>query len=215
MSNTLVISSYVSIVNYKVILNNKPYYRAEEDTSPKEFFRSLYGKLGLDHSKFFKMDAQCQLAFISNELLLQGQSQLEKYPKDKIGIVLSNSASSLDTDRRYYDTIKTADQYYPSPSTFVYTLPSIMSGEIAIKNGITGENNFFVSEVFNPELITSYVTDLFSTGMVEACISGWVNLEKGQFESFMCLVELVDVEDATNDMILLSSSALMKLYEKA
>ena len=43
---------------------------------------------------------------------------------------------------RFQETIQHADSYYPSPALFVYTLPNIVTGEIAIRNKYYGETSF-------------------------------------------------------------------------
>ena len=179
----------------------------------KVLLKNVYKKLELQYPKFFKMDLLCQLAFISNELLLKGKRFLEKYDKDKIAIVLSNSSSSLDTDINYHDTIKEINNYFPSPSMFVYTLPSIMSGEIAIRTGITGENNFFISKLFNPEHIVSYLNSLFNTDSADACLSGWVELDENKYDVFMFTVEPIKKENLKKGSLILNRETLDYLYK--
>lgn len=161
----------------------------------KDLFKSWYNGLGLEYPKFFKMDLLCQLALLGATALLKDTDVLKKYDKDKIAILLSNSSASLDTDQRYHDTIKDANAYFPSPAVFVYTLPSIMCGEIAIKYGIQGENNFLVTEAYNFGLLMEQSNMLFSQTATQACITGWVQVEGDDYEMVMYLIEKSAIAD--------------------
>ncbi len=157
----------------------------------REILKDWYQQLGIEYPKFFKMDTLCQLAFIGSEVLLKDAHLLELYPKEQIALVLSNSATSLDTDRRYHDTIKNAEAYYPSPAMFVYTLPSIMCGEIAIRNGFQGENSFLVLEQYEENLLQTQIALLFAQGTTQACIGGWVQVDGAEYglEMFLALLK--------------------------
>ena len=72
-----------------------------------DFIKSLYKKEGISYPKFFKMDGLSKLGFLTAELLLK-RREMDQYRKERIGLVLSNSSSSLDTDIAYSDTIATA-----------------------------------------------------------------------------------------------------------
>src|ERR1700741_5650650 len=100
----------------------------------------------MSYPKFHKMDALSKLGLLCAEHALKNGDFLSKYPLNRVGIVLSNSASSLETDRQHQRSISDKSNYFPSPAIFVYTLPNIVIGEMAIKYKITGENAFFVSE---------------------------------------------------------------------
>ena len=91
----------------------------------------LYRNIGMSYPKFFKMDRLCKAGILGAEMLLKDYDFDHENVKADWGIVLMNSASSLDNDRRYQETIAT-DNYYPSPAVFVYTLANIVTGEIAI-----------------------------------------------------------------------------------
>lgn len=189
MSIKLDISKYVSIRNGKLLVDGDVVLQGDAALAVKDLFKAWYNELGIEYPKFFKMDLLCQLAFLGSELLLKDTEVLELYPKDSIAILLSNSSASLDTDQRYHDTISNTDAYFPSPAVFVYTLPSIMCGEIAIRNGIQGENNFIATERFDAELLVLQTEMLFSQTDTQACILGWVQLEGNDYELTLYLVE--------------------------
>ena len=140
------ITSYCTIRNGKAISNGTEVFSGSGGYD--EFIKDLYRNLKIGYPKFFKMDRLSKLALVSSELLLINKSISEDYNAEKIGIYLANNASSLDTDRRHQDTIQNREEYFPSPAIFVYTLPNITIGEIAIKQKIKGPNLFFILDKF-------------------------------------------------------------------
>ena len=108
----------------------------------------LYRRYAGDYPKFFKMDTLSRLGFIAAELLLKDE-QVE-------AVILANRSASIKNDTDYLATIRD-DNYYPSPAFFVYTLPNIVTGEIAIRHHIQGETSFYIldkPEELNPLLET-------------------------------------------------------------
>jgi hypothetical protein len=154
-----------------------------------DFIKNLYKKEQIGYPKFYKMDNLSKLGFLTTELVLNNKGLKERYKSEEIGVVIVNSGSSLDTDVEYYKTIKDQNNYYPSPSVFVYTLPNILIGEICIKNQFKGENAFLVSEDFNPGLIRTVVDDLMTNDRLQACICGWVDFYGEKQESLICIIE--------------------------
>jgi hypothetical protein len=131
------------------------------------------------------MDSPSKLGFLTSEVLLNDFPLAEKYAPEEIGVVLFNANSSLDTDKKYFRTVSDI----ASPSLFVYTLPNIVIGEICIRNKIKGENHFFISKAFDPELFCGIVENLFETGAVKACLCGWVDWLDDEYKAWMMLVE--------------------------
>jgi hypothetical protein len=154
-----------------------------------DFIKSLYRKEQVSYPKFYKMDRLSKLGFLCAEMVLKDNPVTERYNKEEIGIVIANSASSLDTDMDYQAMISDRSNYFPSPSVFVYTLPNIVIGEICIRHGIKGENAFFISEKFEPERLTEYVGELIHSSRSKAVLCGWVDILEKQFESLLFTVE--------------------------
>jgi hypothetical protein len=150
-----------------------------------EFLLSLYQHLGLNYPRFYKMDPLSKLGWLAAEVLLKDNFGAEDYRPEQVGLVLSNANSSLDTDIRYFESVKDI----PSPSLFVYTLPNIMIGEIGIRHNFKGESAFFISERYEAGFIESYVRDLLDDHSLEACIYGWVDLLGEKGEAILFLVE--------------------------
>ncbi len=63
--------------NGKVALNGKTIF-SEDIPDLKLFLKSLYKKLEIKYSKFFKMDHLCKLAFLSAEIILNDSDILNE-----------------------------------------------------------------------------------------------------------------------------------------
>lgn len=154
------------------IYNHKGIVFASEDVHLKHFLKEYYKMESILYPKFYKMDEQCKLAFIATEVLLQNFAR-EEYKDEEIAIILANSESTLSTDRSFWESTATI----ASPALFVYTLPNIMIGEIAIRNKIKGENFFFISKQYDAPLLFQQTELVFQNSSAQAAIVGWVNYE--------------------------------------
>jgi hypothetical protein len=165
------ILNYCNIYRGKIVNSETLLFELEE-LRLKPFLKDFYKSKNLSYPKFYKMDEQCKLAFIATEVLLQN-FDLENYKNEEIAMVFSNSESSLATDIAYWES----NSAIASPALFVYTLPNIMMGEIAIRNNIKGENIFFVTEKFDAKLLVQQTELVFSNSFTKIAIVGWVNYE--------------------------------------
>ena len=172
------ISNNIAFKNETVIFQNK-------DAPLNLFLISVYKFLNIPYPKFYKMDNLSKLGWLASEILLQRTGVSENYHAEEIGIVISNSESSLDTDLKYFETVNDI----PSPALFVYTLPNIMIGEISIRNNFKGENAFFIFERFDADFTQHYVNDLLDNEGMKACICGWVDLLGEEYNAVLFLVE--------------------------
>jgi hypothetical protein len=188
MKEHLIIKSVCRIRNNKIFLNNDLVFTDENAVNPLGFMKNAYKYFQINYPKFFKMDNLSKLGFLTAEALIN-KSNVIPLDVEETGIIVFNSSSSLDTDKTYNDTIKDSDNYFPSPAIFVYTLPNIVIGEICIRHKITGENTFFISEKFDPDLIFNYVSGLFESNKVERCITGWVDFLSDKYESVLYFIE--------------------------
>lgn len=209
----LVISKYCSISQLQASVNSQVIFDNAQGQDFKTFIRALYKQSGLDYPKFFKMDNLSKLGFMSVELLLQGENILGRYNSADVGIILTNASSSLEIDQKHYSTIKDREQYFPSPSNFVYTLPNIMAGESAIKNKFKGENTLMITKGFDPQLIHNIAELAFSSGVIESCICGWVEQNNEQFESVLFLIERKR-PDKFIEGIIFEPSMLLNIYKQ-
>lgn len=194
------IQSYCKIKNNKITLSGTVIFK---DTSNdlKLFLKSAYKDSNIKYPKFFKMDSLSKLAFLGAEFILKDESSTKN-----IGIVFSNNASSLDTDRKHQDSINDSENYYPSPAIFVYTLPNIGIGEISIRHQLKSENAFFIFEKYNANFHHTYESSLIQNKKCDGVIAGWVNIDEDSYEAFLYLV-------SENGEIEHTEKNLIKLYK--
>jgi len=182
------ITSYSLIRNSKVIVNGRIVHYQENILKFADFIKTIYKQEQVSYPKFYKMDALSKLGFLATELVLKERT-IEGYRPEAVGVVMSNSSSSLDTDIAHNETIRDRSVYFPSPSVFVYTLPNIVIGEICIKNKIKGESAFLISEKFDAKLLYDYVEEMFDQERVEACLCGWVEVMGDNCSAMVALAE--------------------------
>jgi hypothetical protein len=164
--------------------NGEPEFR-QAGLSASDFLDALYRFESMDYPKFHKMDMLSKLGLLAAEILLKDTDHRGKYRGEETGIVLSNTNGSLDVDLKYAKTMHAG----ASPALFVYTLPNIVIGEIAIRHKIKGENAFFVFKAFHGNFIAEYVSGLFNSGLVKSCICGWVDFLAEEYKALLVLVE--------------------------
>ena len=150
---------------------------------------NFYRKEKMSYPKFFKMDNLSKAGFLVSELMLREAGFDTETPKKDMAIILCNRSSSSDDDLVYLQSIKDKENYYPSPSVFVYTLPNIVAGEMAIRNKIFGETSFYVSENYSKEIMLRQVENVFSTKSVNYVLFGWVEALKGNYEVELTLIK--------------------------
>ena len=184
--NELTIKKYCHIKNNCIYVNGELLYSDKEAEGLRPFTKSVYRYLKPSYNKFFKMDEISKLGFLAAEVLLS-DIDLSSYNEEDVAIILSNSHSTLITDQNHQVTIDDFDNFFPSPSVFVYTLPNIMIGEISIRHKLRGENTFFIVEKFNAELITNHINSLFLTQKSKAFVGGWINQSENDYEAFLYL----------------------------
>jgi hypothetical protein len=180
---------------------------------PADFLSAVYEHFDLQYPKFYKMDNLSRLGWITAELLLRDAQGLPAYRPEEVAVVLSNSNSSLDTDRKYAATIAEI----PSPSVFVYTLPNIMIGEICIRHGFKGENAFFLSPGFDPDFLVTYNGCLLEQGTAKACITGWVDLLGDEYKAALFLVEGAEAAGRTEGtgVTVFSAETMNRVFQTA
>jgi hypothetical protein len=184
MMSEIFITSYCVIEKHSVYKNGKILF-SDKSNSSEDFFLACYHFFNLSYPKFYKMDNLSKLGWLASELLLKNENIHKRYNADCISIVLSNSNASLDADIHYSKTMNEI----PSPALFVYTLPNIVIGEIAIRNHFKGENSFFISDEFDAALMTQYAEILFSENLHQACICGWVEFLNNDYKCVLFLLE--------------------------
>ena len=204
MSNALYIKASCVISSETVYTNDVAVYGLPGAALP-DFLQGAYQFFGCNYPKFHKMDNLGKLGWLAAELLLAGSFDKSAYRPEDTGLVFCNKSGSLDTDIKYYDTVKTI----ASPALFVYTLPNIVMGEICIRHNFKGENDFFIFEYFNPGFIHQYVSHLFETGVLEACVCGWVEIIDNDYKACLYLTE----KKATDKTMLFTEENIHHIYQ--
>ncbi len=203
------IKTYCHIKDNKVYLNGQLHFESEGTLSIKDFLKAVYKHLNLKYTKFYKMDEISKLGFLASEVVLEHANN-ERFDESGIGVVLSNSQSTLVTDKVHQVSINDSANYYPSPSVFVYTLPNIMIGEISIKHKFRGENAFYIFEHFNTEFISDYINSLFTDQKINACLGGWVDQSAENYEAFVYWTE---IDGKTENAPEHTEEQIKRLYE--
>ena len=177
--NNHYISSFVRIQHNRIYRDGNLVFEKDANLNLKAFLKEAYMFLETTYPKFHKMDAMCKLGILGSEILQQ-----KNVFKNNMALVFSNAASSLETDRRHQDSLES----FPSPATFVYTLPNIVLGEISIKYNIQSENIFFVSETFDAQLLYDYTAAIMADENIDQALLGWIDVDKDSYNAFLCVI---------------------------
>ena len=171
----------------------------EHEASGNALLTELYRNHIADWPKFFKMDTLSKAGFVASELLIKelGEHRLgsEEFAQGR-AIVLFGATASLCADRNYQETIQDKDNYYPSPALFVYTLPNIVTGEIAIRNHWRGETSFYVTEAPDAAQMAFHLACAFQDQVTDSILAGWVDSSRNDdFQTFMTEIRREDATD--------------------
>lgn len=159
-----------------------------------ESLNDLYRKEVGDYPKFFKMDNLSKLGFLAAELIFKGFKDLEN---ENTAIILFNKNASLITDRLYQKTICEQD-YFPSPALFVYTLPNIVTGEIAIRHKIQGETSFYVLGEEDEAIMERIISNSMKFSKTEWILTGWVEYENER--DYYAKIKLIRKKEYKNNI---------------
>ncbi len=132
-----------------------------------------------DYPKFYKMDGLSRLGFVAAELLLQAErgERLTGTPETRNdrAIILFNNTSSIVADRHYWATVSDLEASFPSPAHFVYTLPNIVAGELAIRHQYRGETSFYILPQRDEALMAQVVNASMTDGSASSALTGWID----------------------------------------
>ena len=176
-------SHSVRITQEEIVVDGE---RLDLKSRGKEMLTEVYKtKIG-DYPKFYKMDMLSRLAFVASELLIESEGYKSKEEgqlsivnsqfsivNDR-AVVLFNHSSSIIADCQYMKSID-KDDFYPSPAAFVYTLPNITTGEIALRNGYHGETSFYLLAERNEKLMQRVIKSTFIDRDIKSVIGGWID----------------------------------------
>jgi len=178
---------FVMITPEAVKLNGNDMAHAEQGNALlTELYRTDVG----DYPKFFKMDTLSKLGFVASEMLLKDESEERFVPREDRAVVMFNKTASLQADTNYQSTIQDPENFFPSPAAFVYTLPNIVTGEIAIRNKYNGETSFIVMESCDAHIMARQLMNAFQDPMTQSILGGWLDCtDENHFEARLFLVE--------------------------
>ncbi len=149
----------------------------ESATDRQSFLTQLYKRYVNDYPKFYKMDQLSRLGFIASEILLQAEGKTRFTACDNRAVILFNRSSSKVTDAHYLQSIADKAAFFPSPALFVYTLPNIVTGEIAIRNLYHGETALYILPTADTSLQNEVVKATFADKTTDSMITGWINYD--------------------------------------
>ena len=178
----------VKITPHSVIVDGK---QIEVDAEADNLLTEIYKRYIGSYPKFYKMDRLSQLGFVASELLLSKETrrQGDKETSSR-AVVLFNHTSSLWVDREYTKSIAVGEDYFPSPSLFVYTLPNIVCGEIAVRNGYHAETSFYILPHKDEDMMQQVLTSTFLDHSLQSIVAGWIDYEdESHFEAEFKLIE--------------------------
>lgn len=147
-----------------------------EETGPS-LLTAIYKRYVDDYPKYYKMDPLSRLGFVATELLLKAEGKHRDTPSEDRAVILFNRTSSIQADRKYLTTIIDQEDYFPSPSVFVYTLPNIVTGEIAMRNLYHGETSFYITDERDDQLIRQTLRASLADTQTSSIIGGWVDYQ--------------------------------------
>lgn len=185
----------IRITPEEVILDQRKIWEGKEELGKQKgkehhsLLTSLYKQMIGDYPKFYKMDGLSRLGFVASEILLnaekeeteeeekQEERKEERKNLEERAIIFFNHSSSIASDRNYKESIKDKDNYFPSPSIFVYTLPNIVTGEIAIRNHFHGETSFFILPDKDERLMEEILQASCRDAQSKSFLTGWIDYE--------------------------------------
>lgn len=155
------------------------------------------------YPKFYKMDILSKLGFVASELLLHQEDDcqsvslderqdvqgLDNGHEDRAVVIFGKSGSSY-SDACFQHTIDRQGDYYPSPAAFVYTLPNILTGEIAIRHHYYGETCYMALPEKDTELMMRMAEQTLMDDATTSVVCGWLDAtDENHFEGELWLIE--------------------------
>lgn len=170
----------IRITPEEVVLDHQKLWEGKKELGEQEgqehhsLLTTLYKQMIGNYPKFYKMDGLSRLGFVASEILLnaeKGETDEER------AIIFFNHSSSIASDRNYKESINDKDNYFPSPSIFVYTLPNIVTGEIAIRNHFHGETSFFILPDKGERMMEEILQASCRDDQSKSFLTGWIDYE--------------------------------------
>lgn len=184
------ITHRVTITPEKVMVDGR---QLKADSQGKQMLTEIYKNEVNDYPKFYKMDMLGRLGFIASELLLNAEGRQRFQVNESRAVVFCNHSSSIYSDRAYQHSIDNDDEFFPSPSVFVYTLPNIVTGEIAIRNRYYGETSFFVVPDHDSQTVDELLKMSFLDRGTSSVLGGWIDCNgEDDYEADVFIMEILN-----------------------
>ena len=182
----------IRITPEEVILDQRKLWEGKKELGEQEgqehhsLLTFLYKQMIGNYPKFYKMDGLSRLGFVASEILLnaeKGDTDVERREEEgerlleERAIIFFNHSSSIASDRNYKESINDKNNYFPSPSIFVYTLPNIVTGEIAIRNHFHGETSFFILPDKDERMMEEILQASCRDDQSKSFLTGWIDYE--------------------------------------
>lgn len=186
----------IRITPEEVVLDHQKLWEGNQNANEKleeqegaghhSLLTTLYKQMIGNYPKFYKMDGLSRLGFVASEILLnaeKGDTDVERREEEgerlleERAIIFFNHSSSIASDRNYKESINDKDNYFPSPSIFVYTLPNIVTGEIAIRNHFHGETSFFILPDKDERMMEEILQASCRDAQSKSFLTGWIDYE--------------------------------------
>lgn len=152
---------------------------------------ALYKSLAIAYPKFYKMDALCRLGFLAAELLMNALAPDERCHLEQTAVMLVGRSGSLLSDTKHQAAIQSSTAFFPSPAVFVYTLPNIVSGEIAIRHHFLGDTTCFMAESKAPEQSALLLDTITHDPQARHLLGGWLECtDEAHFEAELTFYDL-------------------------
>lgn len=165
--------------------------KIETKATGKQMLTELYKSHVANYPRFYKMDMLGRLGFIATELLLNAEGKERFVENSDYAVIFIGRSGSIVADKVYYNTIKDSKDYFPSPERFVYTLPNISTGEIAIRNHYHGETAYYSIAKKDEPMISQIVRSAFLDSDTQSVVGGWLECEEeNKFEADLYITEI-------------------------
>lgn len=132
-----------------------------------------------NYPKFFKMDKLSRAGFVATELIAK-KAEIH----EDCAVVIFTSTGSLANDLNYQRTIND----FPSPALFVYTLPNIVTGEIAIRHHLQTETSCYLLPSEDWNLMQQIVESTAVANNCSQVLYGWLEAYDDHYYAKMKLV---------------------------
>jgi len=147
------------------------------DTAFPEFIRGAKIPDEGIGKRFGRMDEQCQLGVVVGQYLVKGYGKVLK--PEETCVVLMNRHGSLNSDIKHQESVGLGRM--GSPSTFLYTLPSTVLGELCVCFGWQGENIFLLENEPNGQAWQRAYRIVEQCPYASHAVVGWCDYLQGEY----------------------------------